>query len=244
MAAHTLTIQNYHYLISHRVSFSTWSVLKRVKINNFYVEVVMNQEKCFAEVIESSLTSWLGQSWTWDTFPEFGSFVAIEGKKRTVFGIVHHVQTGSMDPVRYPFPYKKTEEELLQEQPQIFEFLKTTFACIAIGYQEKKLISYLIAPEPPKIHSFILCPSNEISKIFFSSTNYLHLLFTHSAQIFNMDELMLALLRQHMELNILTKNKMNSFMQTYSLLTGNDYRRIKLFLQRVEHMLGDSQSLL
>src|SRR5688500_18584413 len=123
----------------------------------------MKRENCFAEVIESSLTGWLAQSWSWDTFPNFGSFVAIETKNRTVFGIVHQVQTGSMDPVRYPFPYQKTEEELLREQPQIFEFLKTTFSCITIGYQEKRIFSYLIAPEPPKIHSFVMHPDKEIS---------------------------------------------------------------------------------
>jgi hypothetical protein len=197
----------------------------------------MKQEKCFAEVIESSLTGWLAQSWSWDKFPEFGSFVAIEGKKRTVFGIVHQVQTGSMDPVRYPFPYQKTEEELLQEQPQIFEFLKTTFSCVAIGYQEKKSVVYTIAPEPPKIHAFVMHPDDELYKIFFASNKYLHLLFTHSAHIFNIDELILALLRQHIMLHILSREKINLFMQTYSLLIGNDYRRIKLFLQRVEHML-------
>jgi len=199
---------------------------------------VMKKEKYFAEVIESSLTGWIAQSWSWDTFPEFGSIVAVEGKTRTIFGIVHQVQTGSMDPVRYPFPYQKTEEELRKEQPQIFEFLKTTFSCVAIGYQEKKSISYLIAPEPPKIHAFITYPDGETSKIFFASNKYLHLLFTHSAHIFNMDELILTLLKQHKELNILSDDKMNKFMQTYSLLIGNDYRRIKLFLQRVEHMLG------
>lgn len=197
----------------------------------------MSKDKCFAEVVESSLTNWVAQSWAWDDFPEFGSFVEIEGKKRTIFGIVHHVQTGSMDPMRYPFPYQKTEEELLREQPQIFEFLKTTFSCIAVGYQEKKSISYLIAPEPPKIHSFVAHPDKEMSKIFFASTRYLHLLFTHSSHIFNIDELLLALLKHYKDLNVLTPDKINEFMHTYSLLIGNDYRRIKLFLQRVEHML-------
>lgn len=204
----------------------------------------MKQEKYFAEVIESSLTGWLAQSWAWDAFPAFGSFVAIEEKKRTIFGIVHQVQTGSMDPIRYPFPYQKTESELLLEQPQIFEFLKTTFTCATIGYQEKGTIHYLISPEPPKIHSFIAHPSTEITKIFFANTRYLHLLFTHSAQIFNIDELMLALLKQHISLNICTKEKLNSFMNTYSLLTGNDYRRIKLFLQRAEHMWSNTSYLL
>src|SRR5579863_2028069 len=196
----------------------------------------MKQERYFAEVIESSLTGWLAQSWQWNTFPSFGSLVTIEEKKRTLFGIVHQVQTGSMDPIRYPFPYKKTEEELLQEQPQIFEFLKTTFSCLVIGYEEKYSMTYLIAPEPPKIHSFISHPSIEKSKIFFASSRYLHLLFTHSSHIFNIDELMLALLKNHMALNILTKEKLITLMQTYSLLTGNDYRRIKLFLQRMDHL--------
>jgi len=105
------------------------------------------------------------------------------------------------------FSLSKTEEELLREQPQIFEFLKTTFSCVTIGYQEKGSMTYLIAPEPPKIHSFITYPDEQTSKRFFANTRYLHLLFTHSAQIFNIDELMLALLKEHIELTILTKDK-------------------------------------
>lgn len=202
----------------------------------------MKKETYFAEVIESSLTGWLSQSWQWDYFPTFGSLAAIENEKRTIFGIVHHVQTGSMDPMRYPFPYQKTETELLQEQPQIFEFLKTTFSCVAVGYQEQGSLYYLVCPEPPKIHSFISTPSNEQCKNFFSSTRYLHLLFTHT-HIFNIDELMLALLKQYAALNILSELSFHAFMQTYSLLAGNDYRRLKLFLQRAEHMARTSQML-
>jgi len=156
---------------------------------------MIKKDKCFAEVIESSFTGWLAQSWHWDRFPSFGSFVSVEGKVRTIFGIVHQINTGSMDPIRYPFPYQKTEEELLREQPQIFEFLKTTFSCATIGYQEKGTITYLIAPEPPKIHSFITYPDEQTCKKFFANTRYLHLLFTHSANIFNIDELMLVLLK-------------------------------------------------
>jgi hypothetical protein len=195
-----------------------------------------NKENYFAEVIESSLTCWTAQSWRWDTFPSFGSFVTIENKKRTIFGLVHQVQTGSMDPLRYPFPYQKTEEELLNEQPQIFEFLKTTFSCITIGYQEANSFFYLIAPEPPKIHSFVTYPNPDIIKQFLSSTRYLPMLFTYASTIFNIDELILAILKKHAVFNYLSKEELLHFMQTYSLLTGNDYRRIKLFLQRVEQV--------
>ena len=198
----------------------------------------MAENKYFAEIIESSITNWLAQSWSWDTFPSFGSFLAIEAPKRTIFGIVYQIQTGSMDPIRYPFPYKKTEEELLKEQPQIFEFLKTTFSCITIGYQEKGKINYLVSPEPPKIHAFVYQPTLETHKIFFSNMRYLHLLFMHSASIFNLDELILAILKSHAQYAFLTPEKLLSFMETYSLLIGNDYRRIKLFLQRAEPLIS------
>src|SRR5690349_14278413 len=98
--------------------------------------------KPFAEVIESSLHGFLAQTWQWDNFPAFGSLVTVTSNKRTHLAIVHQIKTGSMDPIRYPFPYQKTEEELLAEQPQIFEFLKTAFSCLTIGYQEKGKLYY------------------------------------------------------------------------------------------------------
>jgi hypothetical protein len=163
--------------------------------------------------------------------------VTIKNKQRTVFGIVHQVQTGSMDPVRYPFPYQKTEEELLKEQPQIFEFLKTTFSCLTLGYQEKGSMYYLLSPEPPKIHSFVTPAPLDMCKQFYYKEKYLHLLFGFGQQVGNLDELLLALLKNQKMLGILSKEKISSFVQAYSLLTGNDYRRLKLFLQRAQHIV-------
>ena len=191
----------------------------------------------FAEIIESSLQSWLAQSWQWNQFPTFGSLVTVQTKKRTLFGIVHQVQTGSLEPMRYPFPYQKTEEELLRDHPQIFEFLKTTFSCLSLGYQEKGKMYYLASPEPPQIHSFVSRMEPDSAKQFFSSEKYLHALFGNASQLFNLDELLLAILKQHVELNILSDEKMRKFIGAYSLLTGNEYRRLKLFLQRVEHIV-------
>ncbi|MCF7900082.1 hypothetical protein K9K77_01100, partial [Candidatus Babeliales bacterium] len=106
-----------------------------------------NKHHCFAEIVESSLTVWTAQSWEWNTFPEFGSLVVVPEKKRNLFGIVHQINTGSIEPGRYPFTYQKTQEELFKEQPQIFEFLKTTFSCITLGYQEQEKMFHTIAPE-------------------------------------------------------------------------------------------------
>lgn len=191
----------------------------------------------FAEVIESSLSTWLAQSWQWNTLPTFGSLVTVHTKKRSLFGIVYAIQTGSMDPIRYPFAYQKTEQELLQEQPQIFEFLKTTFHCLCIGYEEKNSIVYTLSPEPPTIHAFVGIPEERQAKKFLKNHAYLHLIFGSSTTIVHTDELLLALLLYQKTLQLLSTSTVETFIEYYSLLTGNDYLRLKLFLQRAEHII-------
>jgi hypothetical protein len=196
------------------------------------------EPKPSAEVIESSLTGFLAHSWSWDGPPAFGSLVTVPGKKRTIFGIVHQVRTGSSDPQRQAFAYQKTHEELMAEQPQIFELLRTTFSCLTLGYLEKGHIFYLLAPEPPLIHSFVSPTEPELARRFFAHEGYLHLLFGQAGIIGNLDELLLAILVQHKQLAILTPERINKLMEIFSVLTANDYRRLKIFLQRVEPLLS------
>jgi hypothetical protein len=194
----------------------------------------MEKNEAFAEVIESSLTGWTAQSWQWNRFPTFGSLVTIETKDRTLFGLVYQTHTGSMDPTRYPFPYQKTEAELLEEQPQIFEFLKTTFLSMTVGYKQQGNITYLVAPEPPHIHAFVQeAPSTEAAQ-FFSNEQFLYLLFGNATSI-NIDELLLAILKSQKNQGILTKERLNRYIETYALLIGNDYRRLKFFAHRTQH---------
>lgn len=197
----------------------------------------MENKIAFAEVIESSLSGWISQSWQWNRFPVFGSLVTIETQNRTLFGLVYQTQTGSMDPTRYPFPYQKTEQELLAEQPQIFEFLKTTFMSMTVGYLDCGHMVHLLAPEPPHIHAFVQEASKEQSAAFFSNEQFLHLIFGAAAQPINVDELLLATLKYQKTLGILTQDRLKRYIQTYSLLIGNDYRRLKFFAQRTEHSI-------
>lgn len=197
----------------------------------------MKQVVHFAEVIESSLIGWTAQSWEWDVFPPFGSIVTIQEKERTLFGIVHQVQTGSIDPTRSPFTYQKTAQELQAEQPQIFAFLKTTFLCVSLGYIEQNRTVHLIAPQPPKIHAFVNNASLEIIETIFKSHHYLYLLFNLQQNIFNLDELLLALLWYQKEHLHITAQDLQAFMKIYTLLIGNDYRRLKLFFARLEQLL-------
>lgn len=193
----------------------------------------MKNKQAFAEIIHSSLEGWTGQSWTWDTFPAFGSLVNIITPEKTWIGIVHMVQTGSPDAHRQPFTYQKTEKELIQEQPHIFEFLQTTFACANVGFFKDNTLHYRLAPEPPKIHSFIEPCSERINEYFFTSAAYLPLLFSHTALTHHFEELCIALLAEQKQKHLLTQTTLYEFLETLALLYGNDYRKLKLFSNRL-----------
>ncbi len=201
--------------------------------------MIMTNNNPFGEIIESSLTHWTAQSWQWDTFPHFGSIVAVQQGYRTLIGIVHKVETGSSDPSRQPYAYQKTEAELLAEQPQIFEFLKTTFTSLTLGYVDAGKPYYMIAPQPPKIHAFVQLVSTDLFQLFFCKPYYLHILFGNAHLVENIDELLLGLLAQHTQHDRVSNQKIRHFMEQYSLLTGNDYRRTKLFLQRATQFIGE-----
>jgi hypothetical protein len=198
----------------------------------------MKINKPFGEVIESSLHYWKAQSWQWDYFPAFGSLVTITtNNNMTLFGIVYQIQTGSSDPSRQAFAYQKTEQELKAEQPQIFAFLQTSFMCAPVGFYQSRMY-YQLPSTPPKIHAFIEHAREEDIKRFFSHNHYLSVLFGLSLPNTNIDELLLALLKNLEMAHLLTTEKFHDFMQIFSLLTANDYRRLKLFLQRAQYTIS------
>lgn len=189
-----------------------------------------------AEIVESSLYTWTAQCWRWDHIPEFGSLVGVYHKKRTIYGLVHGITTGSLDSNRYPFTYQKTEEELMTEQPQIFEFLKTHINCITLGFEEHEKVIYQIPPEPPKIHAFVGPVQPQALKVFFAQADFLHLLF-HSNETTQIDELVLGLLRYLKKHNLLASEKITHYLETITHLIGNDYRRLSILMQRIESLV-------
>lgn len=200
------------------------------------MSLVIDKHHYVAEIVESSLQTWTAQCWRWDIIPEFGSLVAVHNKKRIIYGIVYGIKTGSLDSSRYPFTYQKTEEELMAEQPQIFEFLKTHIQCITLGFEEHEKMIHQLPPEPPKIHAFVgPCAVNKV-KVFFAQPDFLHLLM-QSPETQQADELILGLFRYIKKHDLLTEDKLTIYLETLSLLLGNDYRRLSLIMHRIESLI-------
>lgn len=189
-----------------------------------------------AEVIESSLVAWKAQAWQWDIFPSFGCVMEISQPDMTLLGIVSHIETGPTESNRAVYPYKKTESELLRDQPQIFSFLKTHFTCTAIGFIEHNTINYQLPARPAKIHAFVSQASLEALNIVCTQHHYLSILFKTVEPTVMIDELLLAFIKELAKHTHIHESFLDEFIENFYLHIGNDYRRLKLFIQRLDHI--------
>lgn len=190
------------------------------------------QNKPFAEVIESSLHQFQAQSWQHDQLPTYGALLQAQHAQGAIIGLVYQVETGSMDGNRYPFPFQKSQEQLKKEQPQIFEFLRSTFSCITLACASKGEIKVGAPALPAPMHAFVSPIATELRARLCASPKLLPRIFTLSTYIENIDELLIAFLEQNIQMRD-SSATYQRFLQEYSLLIGNDYRRLKLFADRL-----------
>ncbi len=121
-------------------------------------------EDYIAEVIESSTTEFTAQARELHSSPPFGSFVKVVSPL-TIIAMIYDISTGSTELNRRPVAYGKTEEELKNEQPQIFELLRTEMKARIVGYYDESGMRQLIPPQPPNLHSFVYaCTPDEVQE--------------------------------------------------------------------------------
>jgi hypothetical protein len=203
----------------------------------------LSNKTCFAEILESNIATFTAQSWQWDAVLEFGSLVTATSNDRTIFAIIYDITTGPTDSIRQPVAYQKTQEELLREQPQIFEFLTTSFSCIAIGYAENnKQILYNLPPQPAKMHTFVHHATTQQYEQCFASEQFLHLLCNATLPL-NLQELLLAIIKHQINHKTLTKKRLNAFIESFFMLNKNNYLQTKMFLARLQQLLQASSYL-
>jgi hypothetical protein len=117
------------------------------------------------EIIESSTSQFVAESCELNGAPPFGSFIRAGGEP-AVYGLVFNVCTHSIEPNRRATAYGMTEQELREEQPQIFELLKTEFEAVIIGYRDVQGPRQVLPPQPPGIHNFVhTCIESEIKAL-------------------------------------------------------------------------------
>ena len=123
------------------------------------------EESEIGEVIGSSNTELIAESSLLHNPPPFGSFIKIQARE-PIYAVVFNAYTHSLEPNRLAIAYHRSEQELRDEQPQIFELLKTKFEAVIIGYESEGTIQHHLPPQPPRLHSFVYtCHPMEVRRL-------------------------------------------------------------------------------
>ncbi len=188
-------------------------------------------ENYIAEVIESSTTEFAAQCCQLHGSPDFGSFVKV-GSPRTIIGMIHDISTGSTDLNRRPVAYGKTEEELKNEQPQIFELLRTEIKIRIVGYYEQRGIRQLVPPQPPNLHSFVYeCTPEEVQE-FTLNFEYFRTVLGIGGTL--ADELLIAAIQQTCRTHgASARQSLIRAGKELSRLLRDDYDRLESILRRI-----------
>lgn len=191
----------------------------------------------FGEIIESSITHFIFQTWDWKVQSPFGSVITVKNKDEIIYGIVYQIKTGSCQGDRQVHTYQKPLEELEVEQPHIFSFLKTTVYALPLGYKKNNTIIGALPLKPCLIHAFVsLAPVDELKTLFAKNCSYLNHLFALQQDLFSLDELLLGLIAFQESLDPFFKNNRETFLSAYSLLIGNDYTRLQFFVEKISQL--------
>ena len=196
------------------------------------------EERYIGEVIESSSTNLVAQSRRNEDeiepyIPPFGGFVKVDAEDIAIYCVICNVIENSIEPNRRATAYNMTRKELYENQPQIFELLKTEFESCIIGYQLKANghIYQHLPPKPPRIHDFVYeCSQEEIKKLT-SELDFLRSLLC--VTMVTPDELIAACIRHAYQ----TAHRNEVFLvkagKEVSRIIPEDYDRLKSIMRRI-----------
>jgi len=183
-----------------------------------------------AEVLESSTREIMAECRHQFSPPTFGSLIKIESN-HTILAIVFDVFTYCIEPNRRATAYGLSIEELEEEQPQIFELIKTGFQATVVGFYEDGIYHQFSPPYPPSIHSFVyLCDEEELCK-FSEDKDFLRNIFATSKG--QSDELIISFIRKAWEANGKEQAFLIDFGKELSILLKDDYDRLKSIMKRI-----------
>ena len=182
------------------------------------------------EIIESSTSQFRAETQELNGAPPFGSFVRTSGDP-SVYGLVYHVCTQSMEPNRRATAYGMTEQELREEQPQIFELLKTEFEAVIIGFEDSNGPRQVLPPQPPGIHRFVYpCSESEVKGLT-NSGDFLRSIFSGSR--IPVDDLMIASVRNAWAARSFDMPYLVKLGKELCRLVRDDYDRLSSIMRRI-----------
>ncbi|GBD00007.1 hypothetical protein HRbin17_02539 [bacterium HR17] len=197
-----------------------------------------------AEVIESSTAEFTAECRELNGAPPFGALVRVRSNPLWIYGVVHHISTQSIEPYRRPMAFGKTEEELRQEQPQIYALLRTHFKALVVGYAHEEHpddIVQAVPPAPPRLHTFVYTCSPEEMRSFARDLAFLRLIINAMRGL--SDELLVAVCRHVLVASEYQRSELVRLGKELCRLLRDDYNRLTHLLRRIENRTERASAL-
>lgn len=192
------------------------------------------------EVVESATTHLVAQALrdpddglVMPKAPPFGSFVRVglEEGEQEIYGLVYHVETKSLDAAHRPVALNLSRQELREQQPQIFELLRTDFSVVITGFREHGQMRQFLPPFPPQVHDFVYaCEPSEVVALT-ERLDFLRTVLSFAQA--PADELVASCLRQAHAARDGDRAFMVRAGRSLSNLLRNDYARLNAVLERL-----------
>ncbi len=183
------------------------------------------------EVIGSSNTEFIAESSLLHNPPPFGSFIKVGGRE-PIYAVVINAYTHSLEPNRLAIAYHRSEQELRDEQPQIFELLKTKFEAVIIGHEQDGTIRHRLPPQPPRLHSFVhTCSPIDVRRLTSQLRFFRFLLAVEKAP---REELIAGVIRAAYSVRDRERSFLVHAGKELVRLIGDDYEMLSSILQRIQ----------
>ncbi|WP_218081107.1 HAS-barrel domain-containing protein [Anthocerotibacter panamensis] len=192
-----------------------------------------------AEVIVTATTEFLaqcldGEALEFPRAPAFGSLVKAVDEERgqETYGVVFFTTTVPIDSVHRARALGLSPQQLREEQPQIFEMLKTEFRAVIVGYREGRVLYQYLPPYPPQVHEPVYaCTKAETAKFCQQLTFLRTLMQVPGAPA---DELLAAVLRHGYLATGRSRTWLVQAGREVSLLLKDDYDRLNAIVRRLQ----------
>ena len=190
-----------------------------------------------AEVIETSSTGFTAQCYDLNAAPPLGSLVKTSVDGITVFAVVAHVSTTSLEPGRKPVARGRdevTEDDIFKANPQLEKLLRCEIEAIIVGHQFEGEIRHYLPPRPARLHGFVYACSDDEVRDFSKKTGFITLLLSAQGEV-SAEEMPAAALRR------MSSSYEGEDRRRFLLIAGKalaqllsaDYNRLKTILERL-----------
>ena len=141
-----------------------------------------SQPLLMGEVVETSLTGYVAQTYKLDEPPPFGGLVRVKDRSGNceIYGVVYASATGGLDPGRRAAARGNSQppasdEQVYTDNPQLSRLLKTEFSVLVLGCQlaNASRFSYVFPDYPPPLHYGVTLCNDALLQRFTEENGYM-----------------------------------------------------------------------